>query len=129
MAVQFQPIFPKTVQTAVAANATANTNRDGTGTIADIFTAGADGSFINSLVIKATVTTTSGMVRFYVHNGSAWFLWHEENVTPVTVGAANPGEEIDVEFFKGMALKAGWKLGYAPHNAENFNAICVYGDY
>lgn len=47
----------------------ANTNRDGTGTIGVVFTAGPNGARIDKLLTQALAATTAGMVRYYVTKG------------------------------------------------------------
>ena len=124
MAANITPIFPKgpTGKTRVAIS-TANTNRDGTGTIVDVTdVAGADGAQVDGVQIKGTVTTTAGMVRFYIYDGTNWAFYDEVIVTAITVGAA-------VEAFEAywtppggvLRLAQNYKLGAAPHNAEAFH--------
>lgn len=47
----------------------ANTNLDGTGTLGVVATAGAEGMRIDAIAIKATATTTAGMLRFFLTKG------------------------------------------------------------
>ena len=90
MAVTATPIFAQAVRHATVAIATANTNRDGSGTIGTIFTADAtDGSVVENVDICATGTTTAGVVRLFIHNGTAAFLWKE-----VLVGAITPSASV-----------------------------------
>ena len=44
---------------------TANTARDGTGTIATIWTVGANGGLCQSVRVQATATTTAGVIRLF----------------------------------------------------------------
>lgn len=48
---------------------TANTNRDGTGTLGTVLVAGTSGTRIDKIQITATGTTTAGMVRLFVTKG------------------------------------------------------------
>ena len=50
---------------------TANTARDGTGTVNTIFTAGASGSIVNRVTCIACGTNVASVARFFVNNGSA----------------------------------------------------------
>ncbi|NBX74718.1 MAG: hypothetical protein EBQ89_10555, partial [Alphaproteobacteria bacterium] len=64
---------PNFAGTPLAGNAqisTANTNRDGTGTLGTVVTAGASGSRIEEIVIEATGTTTAGMIRLFLNDGT-----------------------------------------------------------
>src|SRR5258708_7318235 len=49
---------------------TANTAKDGTGTVNTIFTAGANGSFVRSLRFRAAGNCTATVARVFVNNGS-----------------------------------------------------------
>lgn len=62
----------------------ANTNRDGTGTVVTVVTGGADGTRIDSVLAKAIVTTTAGMVRLYLGDGTNIRLIHEMTVDAIT---------------------------------------------
>jgi hypothetical protein len=120
MAVVATPIFGQAVRQSTVAISTANTNRDGTGTIGTVFTADAtDGSVVERVDITATGTTTAGVVRLYVHNGSTAFLWKE-----ILVGAITPSTTVAVfmrTVRERIELPAGWSLRASTHNAENFN--------
>jgi hypothetical protein len=120
MAVTATPIFAQALRHAAAAIATANTNRDGSGTIGTVFTADAtDGSRVTLIEICATGTTTAGVVRLYIHNGSTAFLWRE-----ILVGAITPSTTVSVfmrKFPVDLELAAGWSLRASTHNAETFN--------
>ena len=91
---QLSPSFTALPRIGRATINTANTNRDGTGTIATVFTASTSsttspggGSRIDKVVVKALQTTTAGMVRLYTHDGTSAALLTEIPVAPVTVGA------------------------------------------
>jgi len=73
---------------------TANTNRDGTGTLATVFTAGTNGSRIDAINLKAVGTTTAGMIRLFIHDGSNARLLTEVPVTALAfVGSAAEHEQ------------------------------------
>jgi hypothetical protein len=119
MAVTSTAIFAQALRNTGAAIATANTNRDGTGTIGTIFTAGSNGSVIERVDITATGNTTAGVVRLYVHNGSTAFLWKE-----ILVGAITPSTTVAVfnrRVLEKLNLPSGWSLRASTHNAETFN--------
>lgn len=72
MAINTQPIFTKKgdIQWAASALIAANTAKDGTGTVATVFTSGADGSFVQKLVARALGTNVATVLRVFVNNGS-----------------------------------------------------------
>jgi hypothetical protein len=132
MAVTATPIFSQAVRHAVATISTANTNRDGSGTIGTIFTADAtDGSIVDHIDITAIGTTTAGVVRLYVHNGSAAFLWKEILVTAITpsTSIAAWSHQVDcAQRGNALLLPAGWSLRASTHNAESFNVHAFGSD-
>jgi hypothetical protein len=127
MAVTPTPIFAQALRQAVAAISTANTNRDGSGTVGTIFTAGTNGSRITRVDIAATGTTTAGVVRLYIHNGSTAFLWRE-----VLVGAITPSATIAAfrrSIVTDIELPSGYSLRASTHNAETFNVHAFGMDF
>ena len=100
----------------------ANTARDGTGTIADVFSPGASGSRIDDIALVATTTTTAGVIRLWIHNGTSWRLWKEILVSAITPSATVQVWSTYLQNL-GLVLKTGWKLGASTHNAETFNVL------
>lgn len=133
MAVVATPIFAQAVRHAVATIATANTNRDGSGTLGTIFTADAtDGSLLDFVEAVAIGATTAGVIRLFIHNGSAAFLWRELLVSAITpsVSVAVWSALVDCRGpdGRGRSLPAGWSLRAATHIAESFNVHCFGAD-
>lgn len=113
---------------------TANTNRDGTGTIATIFTAGASGSRIDAINLKAVATTTAGMIRLFIHDGTNTRLLTEVPVVPLTPSATVPSWESQLNSntmtqVLPIILPTGFSLRASTNNAETFNVIAVGGDF
>lgn len=131
--------YVATPKNGVAQVSTANTNRDGTGTLATVYTAGTNGSRIDALQIQAAATTTAGMVRFFISNdgGTTKRLVGEVAITAITpsatVAAFNTtiGNGITGSFLsKGLVMQASAILYASTHNAETFNIIPVIaGDF
>lgn len=131
------PRFPGQQLLAAVAIATANTNRDGTGTVPTLVTAGSQdavevtkgGSVVTMIRYQATVTTTVGVVRVFLHNGVAFFLLKEMLVparVPSTTVEAASGEFVPTEPIK---LPPGWSIRVSTHNAENFNVFAFGGHF
>lgn len=115
--------FFSTPRTAVGQVTAANTNRDGTGTIATIFPAAASGSRIDDIEVVATGTTTAGVVRLYLHDGTNARLWKELIVpanTPSTSNAVWSATLFDMAL---ILANASWSLRASTQNAETFNVI------
>ena len=49
---------------------TANTAKDGTGTVLTVFTAGVDGSYIQEIRARAAGTNVASVLRVFLNNGS-----------------------------------------------------------
>jgi len=64
------PIFPLTPNVAWGTVATANTAKDGTGTVVTVFTAGANGARLDYLKVRALGTNVATVIRVFVNNGS-----------------------------------------------------------
>lgn len=107
---------------------TANTNRDGTGTIATILTAGSNGTKIEEITVQATGTTTAGMVRLYLHDGTNVRLFDEFAVTAVTPSATVAAWRM-TRTYANLVLPTGWSLRASTHNGETFNVECFAGDF
>lgn len=121
--------YAATPKTAVAQVSTANTNRDGTGTLATVFTAGTSGSRIDDIAIIATGTTTAGMVRLFLHDGTNARLWREVAVSAITPSATvSPFSSLLGNL--ALVLQSGWSLRASTHNAETFNVLVTRaGDF
>lgn len=132
MAVTATPIFAQAVRHSAVAISTANTNLDGTGTIGTVFTADAtDGSMIDHIDVTATGTTTAGMVRLFIYNGSTAFLWKQLLVGAITPSTTVKAFEASVDCSRPesrLVLPAGWSLRASTHNAETFNVHAFGAD-
>jgi hypothetical protein len=113
----------------IAQISTANTNRDGTGTIGTVATAGAQGTLIELIRVKATGTTTAGMVRLYIHDGANARLLAEISVSAATPSATVQTFEDELTPTTPLVLPSGYSLRASTHNAETFNVFAVGGHY
>ncbi len=122
--------YAATARTAVGQVTTANTARNGTGTIATIFTGGTSGSRIDDISIVATGTTTAGVVRLFLNDGTTSYLWQE-----ILVSAITPSTTVQVFSFTllNQALilaSSSWSLRASTNNAETFNILVTRaGDF
>lgn len=124
------PVFASTPRCAIGQVSAANTNRDGTGTIATIATAGASGTRFDQIHIKAQATSTAGMVRLYIHDGTNARLWKEIPVTAVTASASAPAWAAKLLLTHDpLILPSGYSLRGSTHNAETFNIEALGGDF
>lgn len=123
------PQFTATPKVGKAKLTAANPNRDGTGTIVSGFAAGANGSRVEYAVVKASVSTTAGMVRVFVHDGTTADLLTEIPVNPVNVAANTPAFETITTFLNGMVLPPGYSLRFSTEKAEAITVTCFGGDF
>lgn len=134
MAVNNDPVFAKTPRHAAVSVSTANTALDGSGTVSELLTAGADGAMVTSLKAWATANGTAKRLNLFVSTdgGASWML-HESVLmaayslantsvqTPATmVDKANPDAAI--------LLPANAKLGVATMVAEAVVFTAEYAD-
>lgn len=99
----------------------ANTNLDGTGTLGTVLQ--SSNCNIMHVTIKATQTTTAGMIRLFLYDGSVTKLLKEIPVQAVTPSATAESFYHKVVFNNGFALKTGWYLKASTEKGESFNII------
>jgi hypothetical protein len=139
--------YTKNARQASVAISTANTNRDGTGTMTIVWTAPAfvdatnpGGSRIERIIIQATGTTTAGMVRLFVSNDATansaanTFLYEEVPVTAATpsstVTAYNTTlQAVTYQTLFPIMIGPGSTLRVSTANAESFVITAMGGDY
>lgn len=103
MATNINPVFPKTGVLGISVLAAANTNYDGTGTLATTFTAGADGARIDSITFRGQGTNPQTVIRMFIQDSGGTRLFHEVTfaATTATQTAALAGQ---VLYFNGIDL-------------------------
>lgn len=130
MAANIDPIFALVPLVAKCNVVTANTARDGSGTIATLVTATTDGTKVAKIWYKAEVTTTAGMVRLFISdvNGENPDMFDEMPVAAVTV-AANTKSAEGYILYSDLNLRAGQVISASTHNAESINVFAEIGDF
>ena len=123
MAANLNPIFPITPKVEFGTVATANTAKDGTGTVVTVFTAGTNGAKIDQIKVRALGTNVATVLRFFINNGSANStatnntLFHEVTVAATTLSEVAALADNDILISKGdnvivpiPYLPAGYKI-------------------
>lgn len=128
------PQYATTPKVGMAVISTANTARDGTGTIGTVFSAGASGSRIDKVIVKATGTTTAGVVRLFIHDGSNARLFDEIVIAAITPSATvtafqNTLASNQITFELPIVMPTGYSLRASTEKAETFNIIAFGGDF
>ena len=128
------PQYAGTPNCGIGQVSVANPNRDGTGTIATILTAGAAGSRVDAIDLKAVGITTAGMIRLFINNGVTSRLLTEVMVNAITPSSNIPSWESQLNTntmsqVLPLILPAGYSLRASTHNAEVFNVVALGGDF
>lgn len=118
-----QPNFGATPVTSTVQISVGNPNRDGTGVMYDFVSAGANGTRIDTIMIKATGATTAGMIRFYeaTSDNVTQRLIFEVPVTAVTPSGTVKTFEQLYQVNGGFAFPPGYKVRVSTQNSETFN--------
>ena len=125
------PAYAATPRVDIAAISSANTNRDGTGSITTLATAVAAGTKWTSITVQATATTTAGMVRIYIstNSGSTWRLHDEFPITAVTPSASAPAFRLKRSYDDLALYGTTQSIGVTTHNAESFHVTALGADF
>jgi hypothetical protein len=137
MGVGRTPIFTDADYVGYCQVSTANTNRDGTGSLQTLATGGLVGARINMVKVVATVTTTAGMVRLFLSldNGTTKRLVGEIPISAITPSATVAAFTADYFFNAGVTGEpiklpdANAILYASTHNAEAINVFASGGKY
>lgn len=117
MAANTAPIYSRLpdVQWPAAAIASANTAKDGTGTVATVFTADAtNGGRVEKLKVRGLGTNVATVLRIFINNGSTNAtaannaLYMEATIAATTLSEV--AALADNEILLNLALPAGYKL-------------------
>jgi hypothetical protein len=110
---------------------TANTNRDGTGTLGTLATGAANGSVITAVQAQALATTTAGMIRFFVDSDelSTVEALFEIAVAAIIPAAGTAAWTSGVYILNPpLTLAENDTLLVGTHNAETFSVRAFGGD-
>lgn len=145
MPVNTTPIFPISQNVSWGNVLTANTAKDGTGTVVTVFTAGANGSKIDQIKVRALGTNIATVLRFFINNGSVNSatannsLIHEVTIPITAVSEVAALADTDVLIAKNDGevavpipyLPAGFKLNVTIGTtvASGFQITVHGGDY
>ena len=123
-----EPVFAVTPRIGATNVATANTNRDGSGTVATLITGAATGTRVAEIVVKARVTTTAGQVRAWLYDGTTYRFLDEYAVAAATVSATVQGTRVSTSYVNLILPSASWSIVVATHNAESIDVTAFAAD-
>ena len=121
--------FVATPKVGLVSISVANTSLTGSGTLYTVFSAGANGSRIERCIVKASGTTTAGMVRLFIYNGTSATLLTEIPVEAVTPSGTLPSFETTLVFDGGLVIPTGYSLRASTHNTDSFQLTALGGDF
>lgn len=106
----------------------ANANRNGTGSIIDLYTAGTNGGRLDDIYISAEATTTAGMIRFYLNDGigGTYMLIQEVAVAAIVPSGFAKSFNSTLQNLA-WVLAPGQKIGVSTNNAESFVIALLRG--
>lgn len=131
-----KPLFPLTPNIAFARLTAANAATDGTGTVATVFTAGAEGARLDRVTIVPGGTNVATVLRLFLNNGAATTSATNNTLLreiplPATTASASRENGPTVEVALDLALPAGWKLTVCLGTAVSagWSITAIGGDY
>jgi hypothetical protein len=122
------PAFAATPRLASVNIATANTNRDGSGTVATLITGASTGTRIAEIVIKARVATTAGQVRVFLYDGTTHYAFDEIAVAAASVSASVQGTRVSTTYNNLILPSASWSVRVSTNNAESIDVTALGAD-
>lgn len=127
------PNFTATPRVGFGSVSTANTNRDGTGTIVDIITGASTGTKINEVVIKSTGDPADSILTLFLYDGSTSRLFDEIDLGNPAAGSTTvTAYRTSVQYDNLILPSASWKLQAAITVAPTTGALNVFatgGDF
>jgi hypothetical protein len=136
MAQNTSPIFLLTPHVSgISTGTSANTNLDGTGTVATVFTAAANGSKIEKVILQHMGSNTGTVIRLFVNNGATNatatnnFLVYEVALASNSVSQTAASTRVEVPL--DLVLPNGYKLNCTTGTAiaSGVMVTAAGGDY
>lgn len=115
-----KPLFAVTPIHKTIQISAANTNRDGSGTVSEIYTA-TEKMQIAEIGYKAIVTTTAGMIRIFVKEGEGNFKLKKEISVPAVTPSATVQSAEGSLTFSNWIVPAGTGIYATNEKAEAIN--------
>jgi hypothetical protein len=104
------PAFAATVRTGFATVNTANTARDGTGTIATVLTAGASGTKVDEISIVAQDNPADSIVNIFLHDGTTARYFDAFDMADPAAGSAVLAPYRESRAYANLEIPSGWSL-------------------
>jgi len=135
MPANIDPIYPAVPKVGSGKVLAANTNMDGTGTLVPIFTAGTNGSVVDSMTIYHLGTNVATVLRVFIKDGTNYYLIFEK-----TIAANNVSQTAESTAYEVLFNGTDRKRLILPPNAQlvacvgtaiaaGIQVTCLGGDY
>ena len=106
------PAFASVPKAKAISVSTANTNRDGSGTLVDSISAAAAGTLLQRVVLQATGDPADSIVTMFLHDGTTSWEFDEFDLgNPAAASATVPG--FHTERVYDIVIPTGWKVQFA----------------
>lgn len=137
MAANTAPIYSRQPQISWGEVDTANTAKDGTGTVVTVFTADTEGGRIERVKVRAKGTNVATVMRFWINNGSTNAtaanntLIYEATIAATTLSEVAALADNDIKFPDPIALPPGYKLNVTIGTtvAAGLHVVAIGGKY
>ena len=121
------PAFAVTPRIGFGAISTANTNRDGTGTIVDIITGAAGGTKIVEVVLQSTSDPADCVYVLYLHDGTGYRDFYEVDPGNPAAGSTTTIADRQRVLFDNLVLpSASWKLAASITVAPTAGVVNIF---
>lgn len=132
MAANTSPIFTLTPVIGHASIGTANTARDGSGTLGTVITGSTDGTRVSRITVQSSGSAvTAGMVRLFIETSGSTVLYHECPVTATSPSNTVAGFRAVFEYIgeRAIVLPSSASIKASTAIAETFNVWAEGGNY
>lgn len=123
------PVFTSTPVIGIAGVSTANTARDGTGTIVDLAFGSvtpAAGRKVFEIVVKATADPADSAVTLFLHDGTTYHIFDEIDLGDPAAGSTTVTSYRNSTTYANLVIPTGWKLGAAITVAPTSGTVKVF---
>jgi hypothetical protein len=123
------PVFAVTPRIGMTQVSVANANYDGvTGTYSDVIIGASTGTRVAEIVVQAAATTTAGMVRLFITDGSTTRMFDEVSIAAATVSASVKATRVSTTYNNLILPNQNWKIIASTHNAVAINVMALGAD-
>jgi hypothetical protein len=120
------PAFAATPKVGVASVSTANTARDGTGTIATVLTAGSSGTKVYEIAVVATSDPADSTCTVFLHDGTNFWYFDEFDLGNPAAASATVAAFRTRKLYDNLVLPTGWTLRAAVTVALTAGVLNVF---